>query len=187
MVLVRQPLELAPGCDNIVEGALAARPEGERTMAQAIARRLAVLLDVTAQRERTDQALHDRRAEARAAGELADADIGAFGRDHLQYVEAALQRLRPRRLPGAGFRGAQPRRQDDATRGHGRLERGPPGPLNIMMRTGRSALLCAGYRYIVSIVSGSQVSCLSVNSITTNRLHRAVRLAGPGIAQPRSR
>src|SRR5882757_5583800 len=114
MVLVRQLLELAPGCDNIVEGALAARPEGERTMAQAIARRLAVLLDVTAPRERTDQALHDRRAEARAAGELADTDIGAFGRDHLQYVEAALKRLRPRRLPGAGFRGAQPRRQDDA-------------------------------------------------------------------------
>src|SRR5216683_4567015 len=140
MVLVRQPLELAPGCDNIVEGALAACPEGERTMAQAIARRLAVLLDITAQRERTDQALHDRRAEARAAGELADTDIGAFGRDHLQYVEAALQRLRPRRLLGAGPLGvrgghAEPRRQDHAARRHVR---------------------CAEYRYIVSIVAGSQ-------------------------------
>ena len=88
-----------------------------------------------------------------------------------KYVEAAFQRLRPRRLPGAGPLGvrgghAEPRRQDHAARRHVR---------------------CAGYRYIVSIVAGSQVSCLSVNDMTTNRLHRAVRLAGPGIAQPRSR
>ena len=58
-------------------------------MAQAVARGLAVFLDVAAQRERADQPLHDGRAEARAAGELADADIGTFGKLFSEAIEAA--------------------------------------------------------------------------------------------------
>src|SRR5260370_388030 len=163
----------------------------QRAMAEAIARGFAVLLDVAAGRERADQALHDGRTERRPAGELADADVGAFGGDHLQYVETTLEGLRSRRPLGVGalgvrWGGARPRHHDHAAGGHVVLERGPLGPLKFMMRTWRSALPCAEYRYIVSIVAGSQVSGLSVNDMTTNRLHRSVRLAGPGIAQPRS-
>src|SRR6266851_4277123 len=191
MVPVRQPFQFAASRDDVVEGILAACPECQRAMAEAIARGFAVLLDVAARRERADQALHDGRTERRPAGELADADVGAFGGDHLQYVETALEGLRSRRPLGVGalgvrWGGARPRHHDHAAGGHVVLERGPLGPLKFMMRTWRSALPCAKYRYIVSIVAGSQVSGLSVNDMTTNRLHRSVRLAGPGIAQPRS-
>src|SRR5882757_2863487 len=76
---------------------LAVGPQGQRAIAQPIARGLGVLLDVAARGERADQALHDCRTEAQPARNLAHADVSAFGLDHLQCVETALQRLRTRR------------------------------------------------------------------------------------------
>src|SRR5215470_14064182 len=109
-------------------------------MAQPIARRLGVLLEVAAPGERADQALHDGRAEIGAPRQLAHPELGALGLDHFQDVEPALERLRSRRPLGVAA--SRPRRGDQAARRHAARPE---------------------YRYIVSIVARSQDSGLGVN------------------------
>ena len=98
--------KLAARGHDVVGAGPAVGAERPRPMAQPIARRLAVLVDIAAPGERGHHALHDGRAKLEPARDLAHADLATFGFDDLEHVETAFERLRSRRrFEGARHRG----------------------------------------------------------------------------------